>query len=77
MHSIFFCPHYPNLRSKFLDKKFLENKNLNTFTILISNERYQIQFSKYLKAMFSLREKNGRQNKHILFLHKYDKGFPF
>ena len=57
IHSIFFCPYYSNLRSKFLDKKFLENRNLNTLAILISNEHYQIQLSKYLKAMFSARKR--------------------
>ena len=57
MHAIFFCPLYLNLRLKFLDKKFLEKPSLNKLAILISNEYYQNQLTKYLKAMFSARKK--------------------
>ena len=57
MHTVFFCPFYTNIRSRFLDKKFLEKPNLNKLTILISNELYQNQLSKYLKAMFSARKR--------------------
>ena len=55
MHVLFFCKAYTFIRKKFIDEKFLQKANLHTFSILISNERYQYKLSKYLFAMFTKR----------------------
>ena len=57
IHSIFLCPAYVHIRTKFIDKKFLDRPNLQTLSVLISNEIYQFQLSKYLVAMFSHRKR--------------------
>ena len=56
IHIVFVCTAYNSLRTRFIDRKFLKTPNLQTLSILISNEKYQNMFSKYLCSMFTARK---------------------
>ena len=57
IHIIFVCPAYSTLRTKFIDPKFLQKPNLQTLSIMISNEKYQNMLSRYLCYLFTARKR--------------------